>query len=63
MPGDDLPYTQRFNASEMRAIRMSAEFNDLPHAMCFGHIPSQFVSLVAAAPERPSGSARASTGC
>ncbi|MCE0507309.1 polysaccharide deacetylase family protein [Roseivivax sp. GX 12232] len=48
---DDRPYVQRFGASNILAIPMSVEFNDLPHAMRFGRTPGQFVELFGTALE------------
>ncbi len=42
---DDLPYLQRFSDSEIMAIPVTIDFNDLPHAMRFGRTPEQFVQM------------------
>lgn len=42
---DDLPYLQRFADSEIMAIPVTIDFNDLPHAMRFGRTPEQFVQM------------------
>ena len=42
---DDLPYLQRFSDSEILAIPVTIDFNDLPHAMRFGRTPEQFVQM------------------
>jgi peptidoglycan/xylan/chitin deacetylase (PgdA/CDA1 family) len=41
----DLPYLQRFDDSEIVAIPVTIDFNDLPHAMRFGRTPEQFVQM------------------
>lgn len=41
----DLPYLQRFPDSEIMAIPVTIDFNDLPHAMRFGRTPDQFVQM------------------
>ncbi len=42
---DDLPYLQRFPDSEIMAIPVTIDFNDLPHAMRFGRTPEEFVQM------------------
>jgi peptidoglycan/xylan/chitin deacetylase (PgdA/CDA1 family) len=42
---NDLPYLQRFSDSEILAIPVTIDFNDLPHAMRFGRTPEQFVQM------------------
>ncbi|MCL7945434.1 polysaccharide deacetylase family protein [Marinobacter sp. ATCH36] len=42
---DDLPYLQKFADSEIMAIPVTIDFNDLPHAMRFGRTPEQFVQM------------------
>lgn len=42
---DDLPYMQQFSDSEIMAIPVTIDFNDLPHAMRFGRTPEQFVQM------------------
>lgn len=42
---DDLPYLQKFSDSEIMAIPVTIDFNDLPHAMRFGRTPEQFVQM------------------
>lgn len=41
----DLPYLQKFSDSEIMAIPVTIDFNDLPHAMRFGRTPEQFVQM------------------
>lgn len=41
----DMPYRQRFIDSDIIAIPMTIDFNDLPHAMRFGRTPAQFVEM------------------
>lgn len=41
----DLPYLQCFDDSEILAIPVTIDFNDLPHAMRFGRTPEQFVQM------------------
>lgn len=41
----DLPYLQKFPDSEIMAIPVTIDFNDLPHAMRFGRTPEQFVEM------------------
>jgi peptidoglycan/xylan/chitin deacetylase (PgdA/CDA1 family) len=41
----DLPYMQVFDQSEILAIPVTIEFNDLPHVMRFGRTPDQFVEM------------------
>lgn len=41
----DLPYLQCFDDSEIMAIPVTIDFNDLPHAMRFGRTPEQFVQM------------------
>lgn len=42
---NDRPYLQRFSDSEIMAIPVNIDFNDLPHAMRFGRTPNQFVQM------------------
>ncbi|MDX1633765.1 MAG: polysaccharide deacetylase family protein [Marinobacter sp.] len=49
---DDLPYLQRFSDSEIMAIPVTIDFNDLPHAMRFGRTPEQFVQMFMSTLER-----------
>lgn len=42
---DDLPYLQKFSDSEIMAIPVTIDFNDLPHAMRFGRTPEQFLQM------------------
>lgn len=42
---DDRPYLQKFPDSEIMAIPVTIDFNDLPHAMRFGRTPEQFLQM------------------
>jgi peptidoglycan/xylan/chitin deacetylase (PgdA/CDA1 family) len=41
----DLPYMQVFESTQIMAIPVTIEFNDLPHVMRFGRTPDQFVEM------------------